>query len=76
MMNRLYEGNKRITELHQATDAIIAVLATLTPQYEMLMTFLTSNQVNLLKLLPKKAKWSNLKAMSLSNGMTFPAQVA
>ena len=56
MMNRLYEGNKRITELHQATDAIIAVLATLTPQYEMLMTFLTSNQVNLLKTIAKEGK--------------------
>ncbi len=56
MMNRLYEGNKRITELHQATDAIIAVLATLTPQYEMLMTFLTSNQVNLLKAIAKEGK--------------------
>lgn len=56
MMNRLYEGNKRITELHQATDAIIAVLATLTPHYEMLMTFLTSNQVNLLKAIAKEGK--------------------
>lgn len=56
MMNRLYEGNKRITELHQTTDAIIAVLATLTPQYEMLMTFLTSNQVNLLKAIAKEGK--------------------
>ncbi len=56
MMNRLYEGNKRITELHQATDAIIAVLATLTPQYEILMTFLTSNQVNLLKAIAKEGK--------------------
>lgn len=56
MMNRLYEGNKRITELHQATDAIIAVLATLTPQYEMLMTFLTANQVNLLKAIAKEGK--------------------
>lgn len=56
MMNRLYERNKRITELHQATDAIIAVLATLTPQYEMLMTFLTSNQVNLLKAIAKEGK--------------------
>ena len=56
MMNRLYEGNKRITELHQATDAIIAVLATLTPQYEMLMRFLTSNQVNLLKAIAKEGK--------------------
>lgn len=56
MMNRLYEGNKRITKLHQATDAIIAVLATLTPQYEMLMTFLTSNQVNLLKAIAKEGK--------------------
>lgn len=56
MMNRLYEGSKRITELHQATDAIIAVLATLTPQYEMLMTFLTSNQVNLLKAIAKEGK--------------------
>lgn len=56
MMNRLYEGNKRITELQQATDAIIAVLATLTPQYEMLMTFLTANQVNLLKAIAKEGK--------------------
>lgn len=56
MMNRLYEGNKRITELQQSTDAILAVLATLTPQYEMLMTFLTVNQVNLLKAIAKEGK--------------------
>ena len=40
----------------QATDAIIAVLATLTPQYEMLMTLLTANQVNLLKAIAKEGK--------------------
>lgn len=56
MMNRLYEGNKRITELQQSTDAILAVLATLTPQYEMLMTFITVNQVNLLKAIAKEGK--------------------
>lgn len=56
MMNRLYEGNKQIDQLQQATDAIIAVLATLTPQYEMLMTLLTANQVNLLKAIAKEGK--------------------
>lgn len=56
MMNRLYEGNKQIDHMQQATDAIIAVLATLTPQYEMLMTLLTANQVNLLKAIAKEGK--------------------
>lgn len=54
MMNRLYERNKKITRPQQANDAILAVLDTLTPQYEMLMTLLTTNQVNLLKAIAKE----------------------
>ena len=56
MMNRLYERNKKITRPQQANDAILAVLDTLTPQYEMLMTLLTTNQVNLLKAIAKESK--------------------
>lgn len=56
MMNRLYERNKKITRPQQANDAILAVLDTLTPQYEMLMTLLTTNQVNLLKAIAKEGK--------------------
>ena len=56
MMNRLYERNKKITRSQQANDAILAVLDTLTPQYEMLMTLLTTNQVNLLKAIAKEGK--------------------
>lgn len=56
MMNRLYERNKKVTRPQQANDAILAVLDTLTPQYEMLMTLLTSNQVNLLKAIAKEGK--------------------
>ena len=56
MMNRLYERNKKVTRPQQANDAILAVLDTLTPQYEMLMTLLTSNQVNLLKAIAKERK--------------------
>ena len=56
MMNRLYERNKKVARPQQANDAILAVLDTLTPQYEMLMTLLTSNQVNLLKAIAKEGK--------------------
>ena len=56
MMNRLYERNKKITRPQQANDAILAVLDTLTPQYEILMTLLTTNQVNLLKAIAKEGK--------------------
>ena len=56
MMNRLYERNKKVTRPQQANDAILAVLDTLTPQYEMLMTLLTTNQVNLLKAIAKEGK--------------------
>ena len=56
MMNRLYERNKKITRPQQANDAILAVLDTLTPQYEMLTTLLTTNQVNLLKAIAKEGK--------------------
>ena len=56
MMNRLYERNKKITRPQQANDAILAVLDTLTPQYEMLITLLTTNQVNLLKAIAKESK--------------------
>jgi len=56
MMNRLYERNKKVTRPQQANDAILNVLDTLTPQYEMLMTLLTTNQVNLLKAIAKESK--------------------
>lgn len=56
MMNRLYERNKKVTRPQQANDAILNVLDTLTPQYEMLMTLLTTNQVNLLKAIAKEGK--------------------
>ena len=56
MMNRLYERSKKVTRPQQANDAILAVLDTLTPQFEMLMTLLTSNQVNLLKAIAKESK--------------------
>ena len=56
MMNRLYERNKKITRPQQANDAILAVLDTLTLQYEMLITLLTTNQVNLLKAIAKESK--------------------
>lgn len=56
MMNRLYEKYKRVTQIQQANDVIISVLNTLAPQYEMLMTLLTTNQVNLLKAIAKEGK--------------------
>lgn len=53
IMNRLYEENKRVETVQQANDAIRSVLDTLAPQYEMLMGFLTTNQINLLKAIAK-----------------------
>ena len=40
----------------QANEVILAAVDSLTPQYETMMTLLTSNQVNLMKAIAKEGK--------------------
>ena len=56
VMNRLYETTKHVESISQANDVILTAVETLTPQYEMMMTLLTTNQVNLLKAIAKEGK--------------------
>ncbi|MBR5081937.1 MAG: ATP-binding protein [Bacteroidales bacterium] len=56
VMNRLYETTKRADSIEQSNQVIISVVDTLAPQYEMMMTLLTINQVNLLKAIAKEHK--------------------
>lgn len=56
LMNRLYETTKRVESVSQANEVIVAAIDTLTPQYETMMTLLTTNQVNLLKAIAKEGK--------------------
>ena len=56
VMNRLYETTKRVEDISQANEVIHAAVETLSPQYEMMMTLLTTNQVNLLKAIAKEGK--------------------
>ncbi len=54
VLNRLYEQEKHITDLHQVNNVIFSILAEKAPQYETLMVFLTSNQFNVLKAIAQE----------------------
>ena len=56
VMNRLYEATRRAESIEQSNQVILSVVDTLAPQYEMMMTLLTTNQVNLLKAIAKEHK--------------------
>lgn len=48
VLNRLYEYEKEVKDYQQVRNAILCILKDKSSQYEMLMTFLTDNQRNLL----------------------------
>ena len=48
VLNRLYEYEKDVKDYQQVKNAILCILKDKSSQYEMLMTFLTDNQRNLL----------------------------
>ena len=56
ILNRLYERYKKVETVAQANEIILSVVETLAPQYEMLLAFLTSNQINLLKAIAKEGR--------------------
>ena len=49
VLNRLYEHEKQVTDYQQVRDSILSILNDKSSQYEMLINFLTNNQLNLLK---------------------------
>jgi AAA+ ATPase superfamily predicted ATPase len=49
VLNRLYELENNITDSQQVSEAILGILADKAVQYEMLLSFLTENQLRLLK---------------------------
>ena len=53
VLNRLYETERYITDFQQVREAILSILNDKASQYEMVMTFLTDNQRNLLKAIAK-----------------------
>lgn len=56
VMNRLYESTKHVESKEQANQVILAIIDTLSPQYETMMSLLTANQVKLLKAIAKENK--------------------
>ena len=56
VMNRLYESTKHVETKEQANQVILAIIDTLSPQYETMMSLLTTNQVKLLKAIAKENK--------------------
>ena len=48
-MNRLYETEKKVEDKRQVVEAILFHINTLAPYYQTLTTFLTDNQLSLLK---------------------------
>lgn len=49
VLNRLYECEKKVTDYQQVRQAMLHILNDKSSQYELLITFLTNNQLNLLK---------------------------
>ena len=53
VLNRLYETERHVTDFQQVREAVLSILNDKASQYEMVMTFLTDNQRNLLKAIAK-----------------------
>lgn len=62
VLNRLYEAERHVTDFHQVREAILSILKDKSSQYEMVMTFLTDNQRNLLKAIAKDNQVAQLQA--------------
>lgn len=54
VLNRLYETERHVKNFRQVQESILSILKDKSSQYEMLMTFLTDNQRNLLKAIAKE----------------------
>ena len=77
VMNRLYETTKRADSIEQSNQVILSVVDTLAPQYEMMMTLLTTNQVNLLKAIAKEHKIAKPQSAEFVNkhNLSSPSSV-
>lgn len=62
VLNRLYETERHVTDYQQVREAILSILKDKSNQYEMVMTFLTDNQRNLLKAIAKDSCVAQLQA--------------
>lgn len=77
VMNRLYETTKRADSIEQSNQVILSVVDTLVPQYEIMMTLLTTNQVNLLKAIAKEHKIAKPQSLEFVNkhNLSSPSSV-
>ena len=62
ILNRLYEMERHVTDYQQVREAILSILKDKSSQYEMVLTFLTDNQRNLLKAIAKDSCVAQLQA--------------
>ena len=62
VLNRLYEMELHVTDYQQVREAILSILKDKSSQYEMVLTFLTDNQRNLLKAIAKDNCVAQLQA--------------
>ena len=62
VLNRLYETERYVTDYQQVRGAILSILNDKASQYEMVMTFLTDNQRNLLKAIARDSLVAQLQA--------------
>ena len=62
VLNRLYETERHVADYQQVREAILSILNDKASQYEMVMTFLTDNQRNLLKAIAKDSLVPQLQA--------------
>ncbi len=62
VLNRLYETERHVADYQQVREAILSILNDKASQYEMVMTFLTDNQRNLLKAIAKDGVVPQLQA--------------
>ena len=62
VLNRLYETERHVTDYQQVRETILNILKDKSSQYEMVMTFLTDNQRNLLIAIAKESYVAQLQA--------------
>lgn len=73
VLNRLYQSDEGVKTVQQANNAILAVLNTMSVQYEGLMAFLTPNQLSLLKAIARAGCVERPQATSFIKQYDLPS---
>ena len=73
VLNRLYESEMHVTDYQQVRDTILGIITDKSSQYETLMNFLTSNQLQLLKAIALEGRVAQPQAHEFLQKYELPS---